>query len=289
MWMKELWPRHITEMKLEGLKKYLDESETYLEKAKEEFENWANEELANLPLIEKIKFRMFILDEKRRYSEVFLRILRNSFLVTMHSVLESELAWVCESLRGKKDIPISWTKLRGSPMERAKVYISKLGGLDFPTGQSWAQINSYIAIRNCIVHTAGNVRGLSKEKEKRLRDYCSKEGGISIDTDGNLVLSKEFCLQTLSTLEAFFEELYDSYERKKTTVTYHVYENWTVHKAKVHFSDCSFCNNGKGIHPDAGSYNGRWHGPFATLHEALQVAQATGEPVSKCKFCRPQG
>lgn len=72
-------------------------------------------------------------------------------------------------------------------------------------------------------------------------------------------------------------------------MTYHVYENWTVHKARVHFSDCSFCNDGKGIHPDAGPSNGRWHGPFATLGEALQVAQATGEPVSECKFCRPQG
>jgi len=73
------------------------------------------------------------------------------------------------------------------------------------------------------------------------------------------------------------------------TMTYHVYENWTVHKARVHFSDCSFCNHGKGIHPDAGPNNGRWHGPFATLDEALHAAQITGEPVSKCKFCRPQG
>jgi len=70
-------------------------------------------------------------------------------------------------------------------------------------------------------------------------------------------------------------------------MTYYVYENWTVHKAKVHLSDCGYCNDGKGIHPDAGPYNGRWHGPFATLDEAVRVAQMTGEPVSKCKVCRP--
>jgi len=76
--------------------------------------------------------------------------------------------------------------------------------------------------------------------------------------------------------------------KEENDMTYHVYENWTVHKAKVHFSDCSFCNNGKGIHPDAGTNNGRWLGPFPTLDEALHAAQATGEPVSKCKFCGPQ-
>jgi len=71
-------------------------------------------------------------------------------------------------------------------------------------------------------------------------------------------------------------------------MTYHVYQNWTKHKARVHFSHCSYCNNGKGIHPNAGPDNGRWHGPFATLCEALQVAQMTGEPVSACKRCQPQ-
>lgn len=76
--------------------------------------------------------------------------------------------------------------------------------------------------------------------------------------------------------------------KEENHMTYHVYENWTVHKAKIHLSDCSFCNNGKGIHPDAGTSNGRWLGPFATLDAALRAAQATGEPISKCKFCRPQ-
>jgi hypothetical protein len=61
-----------------------------------------------------------------------------------------------------------------------------------------------------------------------------------------------------------------------------------VHKARVHFSDCPYCNNGKGIHPNASRSYDRWLGPFATLEEALQAAQATREPVSKCKKCRPR-
>ena len=217
MWLKEFFgPGLTTRYELERLKDYLEKLEAYLEEAKEKFENWANAEAAKLPSSEREQFDDALSEEYSLYSEVFPRILRSSFLVTLHSFLESELAWICESSRTKRDIPISWSKLRGSSMERAKVYILKLGGLDFPTGQPWTEIKSYIDIRNCIVHAAGNVRELRNQQEKkRLCDYCSKQAGISIDADGNLALSKEFCLQAVSTLQGFFEELYDSYEGKK--------------------------------------------------------------------------
>lgn len=68
---------------------------------------------------------------------------------------------------------------------------------------------------------------------------------------------------------------------------YYVYENWTVHKARIHLADCSYCNNGNGIHHDTGEKNGKWHGPFATLDEVTKAANDTREPVSKCKRCKP--
>ena len=73
-------------------------------------------------------------------------------------------------------------------------------------------------------------------------------------------------------------------------MTYYVYENWQAegHKARVHFSDCSFCNEGRGIHPGASEENGRWHGPFPALSEALQFARSTRGRVSQCKKCHPE-
>ena len=72
-------------------------------------------------------------------------------------------------------------------------------------------------------------------------------------------------------------------------MTYHVYENWRAegHKARIHFSDCPSCNYGKGVHSNAGYTNGKWHGPFQTFQQALQVAQSTGGIVSRCKRCTP--
>ena len=70
---------------------------------------------------------------------------------------------------------------------------------------------------------------------------------------------------------------------------YYVYENWQAegHKGRVHFSTCSFCNEGRGIHPGASEEHGRWHGPFSTLNEAKGFAHSKTRRVSLCKKCNP--
>jgi F-type H+-transporting ATPase subunit beta len=68
---------------------------------------------------------------------------------------------------------------------------------------------------------------------------------------------------------------------------YYVYENWTVKKARIHLASCSYCNDGRGIHLGAGDRNGQWYGPFHTFQEAHEAANETGQPVSRCKVCRP--
>ena len=71
---------------------------------------------------------------------------------------------------------------------------------------------------------------------------------------------------------------------------YHVYENWQAegHKAKIHFAHCSYCNNGKGIHPGSGDEHGQWLGPFETFQRALDAAENTGGQVSNCEHCHPR-
>lgn len=54
-------------------------------------------------------------------------------------------------------------------------------------------------------------------------------------------------------------------------MTYHFHDNWGVRpkNAKIHHSNCSFCNCGKATYePKENASNGTWHGPFATLHAA---------------------
>ena len=53
-----------------------------------------------------------------------------------------------------------------------------------------------------------------------------------------------------------------------------VYENWLAgpHKIVVHRSTCGQCNHGKGRPAGHDANHAKWHGPYATLAEARQVA-----------------
>jgi 4-hydroxy-tetrahydrodipicolinate synthase len=58
------------------------------------------------------------------------------------------------------------------------------------------------------------------------------------------------------------------------TAEFFVYENWLAgpHKIVVHRSNCGQCNHGKGRPAGHDANHARWHGPYATLAEARQVA-----------------
>jgi hypothetical protein len=69
---------------------------------------------------------------------------------------------------------------------------------------------------------------------------------------------------------------------------FYIYENWVAegHKVRIHKGECSFCKEGKGIHPNAGARNGRWLGPF-TQNEVIKQAELLNGWISECKHCRP--
>jgi hypothetical protein len=74
---------------------------------------------------------------------------------------------------------------------------------------------------------------------------------------------------------------------EESRLTYRVYENWAVRpdKAIIHRSDCPYANGGP-VRPP--TRNGRWHGPFPTIHQALEAARRTGRTeVRGCKYCSP--
>ena len=66
-----------------------------------------------------------------------------------------------------------------------------------------------------------------------------------------------------------------------------IYENWAAgpHKIVVHRGTCGQCSHGKGRPSGHDANHARWHGPYATLAEAREVAHTmTGVLIrSECK------
>lgn len=69
---------------------------------------------------------------------------------------------------------------------------------------------------------------------------------------------------------------------------YWVYENYVHQYAKIHRASCSFCNYGRGLHPDRTDDNSRWLGPFDRIDDALDAAKSTRQTeVNRCGSCAP--
>ena len=69
--------------------------------------------------------------------------------------------------------------------------------------------------------------------------------------------------------------------------SFFVYENWAAgpHKAVLHRANCGQCNSGKARPAGHSANHASWHGPYATLAEARQVAHTLPNVLirSECK------
>jgi F-type H+-transporting ATPase subunit beta len=69
-------------------------------------------------------------------------------------------------------------------------------------------------------------------------------------------------------------------------MSYYVYENWTQKRTRIHRSDCSYCNEGRGTHGGNATRNGRWHGPIPARDAAVALAESLKRHDTKiCAHC----
>lgn len=150
------------------------------------------------------------LQEKQALDELFERDLapamRYSFIVLTHTVFETRLRAFCSEMQRDLKIPVLVTEIRGSPIDQARTYLTKLARLGVANFPEWNELRNIQIVRECIVHVYGFV-AVSGEP-KALRQLVNQNAGLTIDDNGRLVLSKSFCDEYLSCLARFFERLF---------------------------------------------------------------------------------
>jgi len=206
----------VAHQRLEKLKQCLNVTEKYLGEAKSEFEAKSYEELGLKPLYPQDVCDDIYSEELWYYAVKFPRILRNSFLVTAHSLLEYELNVICRKLKKVCQIPISWSDLKGDKLEQAKLYF-KLAGIEFPSHDSiWKEVKYYYKIRNCVVHTNGLINELQDKDRRNLVPYLKKKSIISEDTiDEEIALTALFCKEVITTIQYFLNDVYEAISAAK--------------------------------------------------------------------------
>lgn len=133
--------------------------------------------------------------------------LRHSFVVSLFSLVEWSLLDLCRSLT-RRDVPIKVSEIRAdSEIDRAKAYISKILGADFPSETSeWAQIQLCRRVRNSFVHGFGKLP--PQGPQRRVIEEFASRNPDSLQIRGEaLWVSADFLKQMISAAKAFFESL----------------------------------------------------------------------------------
>jgi len=148
--------------------------------------------------IHEINDRM---DELENYSN----LLRKSYFISLYTFLESRLNRECiQRSKFNSDTKITLKDLNGRGIARAKTYLVKVLGSNFPFGTSaeWKEIQWYMKLRNCIVHSNGEVA------DPKLENYIENHDGLSYDSNGWVFLTKGFCRTALTTIKNLFAAQY---------------------------------------------------------------------------------
>ena len=188
------------------LEDYLDRIELFLRDEREFFDNWA---IGQTEALSPEQQEEFYFKEVETYllNEKFPKFLRNSFFVSSYSLWEYHISIICKLFKEKQQIAICVSDMHGTLLKRTQLFW-KLAKQIFPCdSNSCDDLENYSSVRHCIVHSNSSI----KQNNKHLFDYANRKNLVSIENDiTRLVLSKEFCKESLRTMKDFVITLYQS-------------------------------------------------------------------------------
>jgi hypothetical protein len=145
-------------------------------------------------------------DLERLFEEDLFPTMRYSFVVFLHTVFETRLRGFCVGEQRERKLPISLTDLYGSAVDQASTYLTKLVGVAVGNFPEWAHLRRFQSIRDCIVHHYGYLSP-NDSRHERIREFAATSDVIAITSDDRIHLSRAFCEQHLTNIEAFFRRL----------------------------------------------------------------------------------
>ncbi len=137
----------------------------------------------------------------------FSNVLRRSLFVNLYAFLEKRMLKICREAGNKDEIRLSLSDLRGSGIEKAKTYLTKVVGIPFDLCQDWEEIQKFKTLRHCVAHNEGKIDDGFNDKGGNLKKYVKSKDTLSLDLDKTVRFEKEFCVEALDVIERFLETL----------------------------------------------------------------------------------
>ena len=132
--------------------------------------------------------------------------MRYSFIVLLHTVFETHLHGLCRKIQRERNLPLSLSDLRGSPVEQGRDYLTKLAGIKVSDYKEWGALLMFQKIRDCIVHHYGFLN-LIDSRHKQIRESAQNNPDIEITSQGRIAPGANFCSSQHAKVDSFFRRL----------------------------------------------------------------------------------
>lgn len=207
--------RGFIQHELEHLKQYVPTVEKCLDKELKEFEDSIEKEASTMSMEDREFYYELQSETYWQINEVFPNIFRKSLFVAIYTLLENHLIKICEILERNEDYTknLSAYKNKHRGIFLAQEYIKHETDILFPKQHNiWSEILKYNLLRNIIAHRDGEV-GFD-ERSKKVEDYVRTKTTLTLDEHRIILFSTEFLLEAISTIETFFDLLFDAFPKK---------------------------------------------------------------------------
>src|SRR5690606_30852640 len=138
------------------------------------------------------------------WEDYFPSELRASVLVSLLAFFERYVNSICTEAAVLLRKPIAHTQIRGSGIERAETFLTRLCAFSSPPRESWERVKTLQRIRNIVVHNGGTLE--AAEDLNRARNLVKGFDGVTCSEFG-LDLESSFIRAALNHVRAFLEEM----------------------------------------------------------------------------------
>ena len=181
-------------------------SERLLKEESAAFKARVNAMAAEMSEEAREEFYEFMGDEYWQIHERFPNILRRALFLYCYAEIEAYLNRMCHIAQRQYGLDLPLSKVTGKGIERAKLYLTKVAGVAFPSdSREWRELTNYNKLRNVLAHSEGRLPDV--EREGHLRDYVDRHPHLELEFDGSIIIQEGFCEEVVEAAFQFFKQL----------------------------------------------------------------------------------
>ena len=155
-----------------GVRAFLEEIETALPDAEGKALDYLNQ-LAKEQKWDETDCSLEEAEVKSKFQHWLPRLVGYSAITLIHTLVETQLTATANRLRELHGYSLKVNDLRGDPVERAKIYLTKVAGIPVGSDNGWQVLQDLAELRNIIVHRRGR-QGADLKDHRSVRQLTER-------------------------------------------------------------------------------------------------------------------